>query len=629
VAALVVAHAAFSVAPALFRIRNDFANYYVPAWAVAHGDRLDRAYERTFFPREAARAGLPPAGSFVPHPPANALLLLPLASLSPLAAKVVWTGLLALCGLFAFLALRPHLAVSPWMVALPFLLPSASWANALLYGQPYPLLLLLLALSLAAAMRERELLAGALLAPVALLKLYGLPWLAWFLWTRRFRAAAGMLAGLALFGALGLALLGGPVHEAWWRDVLPASLAGDVQDPYSTIWGSLSSLAHRLFQLEPDLNPYPLVDWPAAARLLSRGLPMAILVVAVWSAGRLARGAHLPSGGDPSPAAAARAYAILTLASLAASPLTASYHFVLLALPVAVLIALPEATRWRRALILGLLAFATSPLPHYFARFAHGAANVLAYPRLAAVIVLLALALPWPPRLREVLAAVVLGLVFASTGGVRPAPEEPWARVGEARGYLSAEPIDCGGRLTWATLSAEAVLRQDAAGVLQPEPLSGLRCREGRLVEAPVAAESVEPADADQASGGNRAVQVFVDSGSGELRLRDGEGALRTLDRGPLRHPRLSPDAAWIVYQAWEGSWNLRAVEWRTGRVLTVTADPANELEPSWAERGDAVLFASDRRRGLGSTALYRVPFRPRTESAGSGVSAPAAAYPR
>ena len=36
-----------------------------------------------------------------------------------------------------------------------------------------------------------------------------------------------------------------------------------------------------------------------------------------------------------------------------------------------------------------------------------------------------------------------------------------------------------------------------------------------------------------------------------------------------------------------------------------------NEGRPAWDDGGRAVVFASDRRRGLGSTALYRVPFAP------------------
>ena len=95
VAALLLLQLAFSLAPALGSIRNDFANYYVPARAALEGRTLDRAYEWQWFRAEAARVSLPGLGSFVPHPPANALLLLPLAGLSPPLAKAVWTLLLA------------------------------------------------------------------------------------------------------------------------------------------------------------------------------------------------------------------------------------------------------------------------------------------------------------------------------------------------------------------------------------------------------------------------------------------------------------------------------------------------------------------------------------------------------
>ncbi len=81
---------------------------------------------------------------------------------------------------------------------------------------------------------------------------------------------------------------------------------------------------------------------------------------------------------------------------------------------------------------------------------------------------------------------------------------------------------------------------------------------------------------------------------------------------GNVRHPRISPNGAWVVYQSWEkGSWDIRAVERTTARTVRVTTGQANEVEPSWLAGGDGIVFASDRRRGLGFTALYTVPFRP------------------
>ena len=146
----------------------------MPARAVAEGRPLLEIYERDAFDAEMRRAGIAGLGSFVPQPPPNALLLLPLVRLDPTAAKAVWTLLLAAAYAGAFLVLRRALEADAARLALVFLLPSAALANAFAYGQPYPLLLLALSASLAAALRGRWFRSGLLVAPVLLLKPYAL-----------------------------------------------------------------------------------------------------------------------------------------------------------------------------------------------------------------------------------------------------------------------------------------------------------------------------------------------------------------------------------------------------------------------------------------------------------------------
>jgi hypothetical protein len=532
---LLAGHLALSVWPALGRIRNDFPSYYLTARAAIQGRPLAGAYERDFWIQESARAGLPTVGTFVPHPPANALLLMPLARLSPAAAKAAWSSLLALLLVASFLMLRRVVPeASAWLVALALLTQTASLRNALLYGQPYPLLLLLLCGSLAALVRGRSLLAGLLLAPVVVLKLYGLPFVLFLLLARRFRAVLGVAVGAAALTAVSVALLGLDVHVAYVTQVLRASLDGRVLDPYSTIWGSIASTARRLFQLEPELNPHPALDAPVLALALGRAGAAAVGVFAAVAALLLDRAGRLRL-----------AWAALVAGSLAASPLPSTYHMLLLAIPAAVLCA---GGAWPSWMALGLAAFAGSPLPHYFAPLAEGWGNLLAPARLAALLVLLGLAV-WPIRFRVPAAiALAAGAAAAMTAfAVRP-EDAGWRRVDEARGLLSAEPAACPDGLSWLVIA------------------------------------------------------------DGRYRWRRGDGTL--VDRAPCAPARTSADGAWTVSSEHvNGSWDVFARNGATGEARRVTTDPANELEPAFLAGGDAIVFASDRRRGLGATTLFVVPF--------------------
>ena len=78
-----------------------------------------------------------------------------------------------------------------------------------------------------------------------------------------------------------------------------------------------------------------------------------------------------------------------------------------------------------------------------------------------------------------------------------------------------------------------------------------------------------------------------------------------------MTRPRLSPDGRLVAAESWEdGSWDIRVIERDSGASRRVTSQPSNELEPSWSADGASLLFASDWRRGLGSTAIYRLELR-------------------
>jgi MFS family permease len=583
----------------------------VPARLAATGVPLDRLYERNWLQNEIRRAGIERLGYFAPNPPANALLLVPFAALGPRAAKAAWTATLALALVLSFLLLRraAPAGASPWLLALAFLLQSTSLANALAFGPAYPLLLAALTGSLVALLAGHGLVAGLLLAPVVALKLYGAPFVLALALARRWRALLGFALGFAAIALGGVAALGWPVHEVYLREVMPASLSGELLDPYAPSRQSVASVGLRLLQREPELNPSPVADRPGLARGIVRGVSVLLLALGVLSCRAGSAGPRLR-----------REWAALALAALAASPLTATYHLVLLALPVGLLVHEAEAQdSVRRALVpLALLAFASSFLPLAFGRFAAGWTNLAACPRLIALLALLAWALRGllsPSR-----AALALAAGAAAGALALDAPrEEPWQRIESARGFVQSEPALCGERLAWVTTSGERLVIQDSGG----RTLSGAgdaftpRCEGGelRFTSSSTPGSTADPtlaADQDRSRDGRLA--VLVPRGEALLLERDeATGRPRMLAKGSIRRPRLSPDERWVAFQEWRaatGSWDVVALERASGQRVVVASGPSNEVEPSWSPDGEQLVFSSDRRRGLGFDAIYSVPFR-------------------
>jgi Tol biopolymer transport system component len=109
-------------------------------------------------------------------------------------------------------------------------------------------------------------------------------------------------------------------------------------------------------------------------------------------------------------------------------------------------------------------------------------------------------------------------------------------------------------------------------------------------------------ADRDTGDG----VRVASDREAQALQVSRAGATPEVLARGRFRHPRLSPDGRRVAVEWWSGrSWDIRVIDLADGRGEIVASGPGNETEPSWTRTGDALLFASDAGRGLGSTAAY------------------------
>jgi hypothetical protein len=159
-----------------------------------------------------------------------------------------------------------------------------------------------------------------------------------------------------------------------------------MQDPYSAAFQSWDSLLLRLFVEDPLSNPSPFWDARAlyvGGKLVITGGIVALLIVGLYHLWR-----------NSSTQRDRYSVALLGIVALLIAPGTATYHFVLLWLPVALLIDRHMRDGLRKQAVAAAGSFALIGfLPYSFFRQweGYGLLNILAYPRLLLLTLLFAL----------------------------------------------------------------------------------------------------------------------------------------------------------------------------------------------------------------------------------------------
>jgi len=193
-----------------------------------------------------------------------------------------------------------------------------------LLGQYYILLLFLLTLACWLYIRQQEFLAGVLIGLASGLKIFPILFLAYFIRKKDLKAIVGTIIGGASTVLVSLFVFGWQLNRTYLTQVLPAALHGEGLDPYNLSAASLSSLLHRLFLYEPQLNPHPAINIPWLFAFFHPLIQMAVIAPALL----------LVRPKEHCPTRERLEWAAVLLAILAISTSPASYLFVLLILPV-------------------------------------------------------------------------------------------------------------------------------------------------------------------------------------------------------------------------------------------------------------------------------------------------------
>jgi alpha-1,2-mannosyltransferase len=287
-----------------------------------------------------------------PNPPVMAVLLLPFASLPPLAGALTWFYLKVGMTLFSIhwvfrLVEEPDRPFPAGARALAVVLSLMPILGDLQHGNVNLFILFLIVAALTAFRVRRDLLGGVLLGLAMSCKVTPALFIPYLAWKRAWRSLAGVLIGLGLFlwpGVVPAARLGFVENQrqlvSWyWEMVRPFLVEGKVTSEHEN--QSLPGLIYRLTTASPSFSTY--VDnvytptgydnflglEPGQARWLVKG-SMAVFALFVVLTCRTS---------DQTRQGWRRAaeYAIVVLGMLLFSERTWKHHCVTLLLPFAVL----------------------------------------------------------------------------------------------------------------------------------------------------------------------------------------------------------------------------------------------------------------------------------------------------
>ena len=319
-------YAGFHVMPRAWTgLVTDFPNYYISARLAHEHYDTSRMYEWTWLQREKDQRAIDiRVIGLVPITPFSTLAMWPLAGFAPLTAKHVWILLTLVLLVPIGWMLHSMTRLSYQRIALAFSLSIPLYRN-LQFGQFYVLLLFLIAVACWAYLRGHRGLAGALVAIAAACKIFPVLFFVFFLQRRDWRALAwGLITGVAA-ACVSVAVFGWNVHRTYLHEILPSTLHGDAATPYVPV-ASISGIFHRLFLFEPQWNPNPWHPSPLCYALLLPAAQMLVLAPAILLIRRE----------DNTRSRILLEWSALLTASLAVSTIPASYHFVLMSLPMCV-----------------------------------------------------------------------------------------------------------------------------------------------------------------------------------------------------------------------------------------------------------------------------------------------------
>ena len=363
------------IIPALTKVDTDFPNYYTASRLILDGRDISRIYDESWFQDQINVYGIKQEGKFSPFPPVTAFIMLPLALLTPDNALRIWTifNIATLVLSIIFLAKSTN---KSWLwTCLIFLVNGIALSNNFRFGQFYLVLTFLMLLGYYFLLRGYPSCAGVMIGLGAAFKYLPIVLLLLLFVRKEWSGILTTLLTIAVLYAFGLMIFGLEVYKHFFTFVLPEHLSGQIQNPFSSVFQSWDSLLRKIFIYDATVNPSPLFH--SAAGFIIAKFSLIIIIVSI-SVVIFVRTEKIRADN-----VLAVQYALLIVTAMVLLPASATYHFLLLVVPVGILLSIEQQWNTFHTLLLGCyLVIGFMPYKIFGAFEGQGMLIVLSYSRL-------------------------------------------------------------------------------------------------------------------------------------------------------------------------------------------------------------------------------------------------------
>jgi len=328
---LIFFHIRYGILPAWQSINSDFPNYYTSSKLLLNGNDLSLIFNDQWFQQKIHEFGIKEQGKFSPFPPTTVFIMTPIASLSPLIAKRVYLLINVIILIFtAYIFTR--ISHFNFIESLNIILLSgAALINNFLLGQFYLILLLLVTLGYFFVSKKdgNEYATGIYWGVAAVLKYFPLVFLPILVLAKKWKALLTLIVSMSVISIIAYHFCGPEVYKQYISSVFINHLNGQLssQSEYTSQFQSWNALLRNIFVFDPVANTSPLINSTAAFYAVRSIIYIFFLLFSFFILFKIRKESEFVP----------KAIILFSILVFVLSPASASYHLLMLSLPILLL----------------------------------------------------------------------------------------------------------------------------------------------------------------------------------------------------------------------------------------------------------------------------------------------------